>query len=92
MQTEVRATSATDAKWLLQAIHGFHSVASGPTEVHSRYALEEVITPQSAEQQRIANLKAAKSRASKALDSERAKQKRDKAMSTLRSLTQPKPR
>ena len=87
MQTEVRATSATDAKWLLQAIHGFHSVASSPNEIHNHHALEEVITPQSAEQQRIANLQAAKSRASKALDSERIKQKRNKAMSTVRSLS-----
>lgn len=87
IQTEIRALSAKDAKWLLQGIYGFHSIVSGPTEIHSRHALDEINTPQSADQRRIANLKAAKSRASKALDSERIKQKKVKAMTTLGTLS-----
>jgi len=30
--TEVRAASSVDAKWLLQAVYGFHAIVSGPTE------------------------------------------------------------
>jgi hypothetical protein len=30
---EVRAMTSSDAKWLLQAIYGFHAVVSTPVEV-----------------------------------------------------------
>lgn len=31
VKTEVRAPSAQDARWLLWAMYGFHSILSGPT-------------------------------------------------------------
>ena len=31
VRTEVRAPSTEDARWLLWAMHGFHSILSGPT-------------------------------------------------------------
>jgi hypothetical protein len=43
--------------------------------------------PPTPEQQQIASLKAAKERASTALKNERDRQKRSKAMKSLRSLT-----
>ena len=30
---EIRALSAVDAKWLLQAVYGFNAIVSGPSEV-----------------------------------------------------------
>ena len=83
--TEVRAITATDAKWILQAIFGFHAVLSIPTEVHES-ANESVIKPLTPDQQRVENLKAAKDRASDALKVERDRQKRTKAMKTISSI------
>jgi phosphohistidine phosphatase SixA len=88
LAVEIRANSSAEAKWLLQAIYGFHAVLSSPVEVQESFANEGIMTqPPSPEQQQIARLKAAKERASTALKNERDRQKRSKAMKSLRSLT-----
>ena len=38
IKTEVRAMSAQDARWLLWAQWGFHSIQSGPSQVNTRRA------------------------------------------------------
>jgi hypothetical protein len=38
VKTEVRAESAQDARWLLWAQYGFHSIYSGPELVNTRWA------------------------------------------------------
>jgi hypothetical protein len=85
LPTEIRAASSTDARWMLQAIFGFHAVVSAPTEVHAS-ANESVIKPLTPDQQRVENLKTAKDRASDALKVERDRQKRAKAMKTITSI------
>jgi len=35
IKTEVRAMNAQDARWLLWALYGFHSIQSGPSQVKS---------------------------------------------------------
>lgn len=88
LSVEIRANSSSEAKWLLQAIYGFHAVLSSPVEVQQSFANEGVMTqPPSPEQQQIASLKAAKERASTALKNERDRQKRSKALQSLGSLT-----
>ena len=84
IKTQIRADTASEAKWLMQAIYGFHAVSSLPTEVHEM-ALSELERPKTPEQQRIDTLKTAKDRASDALKAERDRQKRTRAMNTLRS-------
>ena len=84
IKTQIRADTASEAKWLMQAIYGFHAVSSLPTEVHEM-ALSELVRPKTPEQQRIDTLKTAKDRASDALKAERDRQKRTRAMNTLRS-------
>ena len=88
IKTQVRATSAAEAKWLLQAIYGFHAIASFPTQEREVLTTEttghQTATP---EQQRIASLKLAKDRASDALTAERDRQKRLKATQDLKSLS-----
>lgn len=84
--TQVRASSAADAKWLLQAIYGFHAVISAPVEVTQESDVAEMIHAKSPEQQRVANLKATADRANAALKGERIKQKRTNAIKTLSSL------
>lgn len=84
IKTQIRADTASEAKWLLQAIYGFHAVSSLPTEVHEM-ALSELERPKTPEQQRIDTLKTAKDRASDALKAERDRQKRTRAMNALRS-------
>lgn len=85
VKTEVKAASAAEAKWLLQAIYGFHAVSSSPTELREVLAQENLSQPQTPEQQRINSLKATKDRASDALNSERDRQKKQRALKTLRS-------
>ena len=88
LAVEIRANSSVEAKWLLQAIYGFHAVLSSPVEVEESVANEGIMTqPPSPEQQQIASLKAAKERASTALKNERDRQKRSKALQSLRSLS-----
>ena len=36
IKTEVRALNAQDARWLLWAQYGFHSIQSGPSQVNTR--------------------------------------------------------
>jgi hypothetical protein len=36
IKTEVRAMNAQDARWLLWAQYGFHSIQSGPSQVNTR--------------------------------------------------------
>jgi|688.fasta_scaffold818883_2 hypothetical protein len=84
--TQIRASSAADAKWLLQAIYGFHAVLSAPVEVTEESNVAEMIKAKSPEQQRVANLKATADRASAALKGERIKQKRANAIKTLSNL------
>ena len=36
IKTEIRAMNAHDARWLLWAQYGFHSIQSGPTQVNTR--------------------------------------------------------
>ena len=33
VKTEIRALNAQDARWLLWAQYGFHSIQSGPTQI-----------------------------------------------------------
>lgn len=87
IKTEVKAASAAEAKWLLQAIYGFHSISSSPTEVREELTVENLSHPPTPEQQRITNLKAAKDRASNALKAERDRQKKTQALQTLRSIS-----
>ena len=90
IKTQVRAASAGEAKWLLQAVYGFHAIASFPTQEREVLTTEEAATqPVTPEQQRIASLKTAKDRAGDALKAERDKQKRLKATQDLRSLSPP---
>ena len=86
VKTEVKAASAAEAKWLLQAIYGFHAISSSPTEIREELTVENLSHPPTPEQQRIANLKAAKARASNALQAERDRQKKSKALKTLSSI------
>jgi hypothetical protein len=87
VKTEVKATSSAEAKWLLQAIYGFHAVTSLPTEKKEILTSEDLAKPASPEQQKINNLKAAKDRASDALKAERDRQKKTQALQTLRSIS-----
>jgi hypothetical protein len=87
VKTEVKAASVAEAKWLLQAIYGFHAVSSSPTEMREELTVENLSHPPTPEQQRIANLKAAKDRASNALQAERDRQKKSKALKTLSSIS-----
>jgi hypothetical protein len=36
IKTEIRALNAQDARWLLWAQYGFHSIQSGPSQVNTR--------------------------------------------------------
>jgi len=84
---EVRANTSGDAKWILQAIYGFHAVLAAPVEEREVLTTEEaVMQPVTPEQQRIASLKTAKDRAGDALKAEHDRQKKQNAMKTLRSL------
>ena len=88
LAVEIRAKSSVEAKWMLQAIYGFHAVLSSPVEVLEAFPNEGIMTkPPTPEQQQIASLKAAKERASTALKNERDRQKRSKALQSLRSLS-----
>lgn len=87
LDTEVRALNSNDAKWLLQAVYGFHSITSGPSEILNTKIVKEIDSKQTPDQQRIENLKTAKNRANKALEIERDRQKRASALKTIRNLT-----
>ena len=89
LPVEIRAQNSSDARWLLQAIYGFHALASSPTELHEDEQLDELIQAKTPEQQRIANLQTNKDRASDALKAERDRQKRSKAIATLSNLNKP---
>jgi hypothetical protein len=86
ISVEIRAQNSSDARWLLQAIYGFHALISTPTELHEDKNLEELIQPKTPEQKRIANLQATKDRANDALKAEREKQKKAKAFKTLSAI------
>ncbi len=87
VRTDIRASNATDAKWLLQAIYGFHAVASMPSERKEILTSEDAgITAPSPEQQRIKSLQANKDRAADALKAERDRQKRQSALNILRTI------
>lgn len=75
IKTEIKAASAIEAKWLLQAVYGFHAVNSMPTEVHETVTQETTHKPLTPDQQKITNLKAVKDRAADALKDERDKQR-----------------
>lgn len=87
---EIRAQNCSDAKWLLQAIYGFHAVVSSPTEIREDTHITELVAPKTSEQIRLDNLKAAKDRANNALKSERDRQSRQNAMKALADITAPK--
>ena len=91
ISVEIRAQNNSDARWLLQAIYGFHSLASFPTELHEDEQLDELIQARTPEQQRIANLQNTKDRANDALKAERERQKRSKAFKALSSIESPHP-
>jgi hypothetical protein len=84
--TQIRATNASDARWLLQAVYGFHALISAPMLVKQEMAEDFPKPPPSPEQAKIQSLKAAKDRAATALDTERDRQKRSKAVATLQGL------
>lgn len=84
--TQIRATNASDARWLLQAIYGFHALVSAPMIVKQEMAEDFPKPPSSPEQVRIQSLKAAKDRAATALNTERDRQKRTKALNTLSNI------
>ena len=86
IKTQVRAASSGEAKWLLQAVYGFHAIASIPTQEREILTTEDSTHPVTPEQQRIASLKTAKDRAGDALKAEHDRQKKQNAMKTLRSL------
>ena len=86
IKTQIRAASAGEAKWLLQAVYGFHALASFPTQEREVLTTEDSSHPVTPEQQRIASLKTAKDRAGDALKAEHDRQKKQNAMKTLRSL------
>lgn len=81
--TQVRAQTPIDAKWLLQAIYGFHAVISTPTELQIKAEIAEETKLRTPDQIRIDNLNAAKDRANSALKAERDRQSRQRAMKTL---------
>ena len=85
VKTEVKAASAAEAKWLLQASYGFHAVTSMPTEKREVLTSEDLSRPKTPEQQRIISLKTAKDHASDALKAERDRQKRFKALATIQT-------
>ena len=87
VKTEVKAASAAEAKWLLQAIYGFHAVTSMPSEKREVLTSEDLSKPPTPEQQRITNLKTTKDRASDALKAERDRQKKTQAIETLKSIS-----
>lgn len=87
VKTEIKAACASDAKWLLQAVYGFHAVASFPQERREVLTSEDLSKPHTPEQQRLNALKSSKNRASDALKAERDRQKRQKALKDLQSLT-----
>ncbi len=86
ISVEVRANTSSDAKWILQAIYGFHAVLAAPVEEREVLTTEDSNHPITPEQQRIASLKTAKDRASDALKAERDRQKRLKATQELSRL------
>ena len=88
--TQIQALNATDARWLLLAIYGFHALVSVPTEVHEDHGITEIIQPKTPEQVRLDNLKAAKDRATDALKIERDRQAKQRAFTTLASINKPK--
>lgn len=88
--TDIRAQSSSDAKWLLQAVYGFHAVVSVPTEVQDM-KITEITNPTTPEQQKIKALKAQKDHAADALKTERDRQKRAKAVQTIGALNAQKP-
>ena len=81
--TQVRAQNPIDAKWLLQAIYGFHAVISNPTELQVEAEIAEETKPRTHAQIRSDNVSAAKDRASNALNAERDRQSRQRAVKTL---------
>lgn len=88
---EVRAYSAQDAKWILQANYGFNAVVSGPVQIKTEQFVPEAqtiptIKPMTPEQARIESLKSEKQRVAKALKTERERQKIRSAQNTLNSL------
>ncbi len=87
VKTEVKAASAAEAKWLLQAIYGFHAVTSMPSKKREVLTSEDLSQPKTPEQLKIANLSAAKDRASDALKAERERQKKTQALKALRSIS-----
>ena len=91
LPVEIRAQNSSDARWLLQAIYGFHALVSSPTELHEDEKLDELIQVKTPEQQRIANLQTTKDRASDALKAERNRQQRAKAITTLNALNTAQP-
>ena len=86
VKTEIKAACASDAKWLLQAVYGFHAVASFPQERREVLTSEDLSKPPTPEQQRLNALKSSKNRANDALKAERDRQKRQKALKDLQSL------
>ena len=81
--TQIRAENSTDARWLLQAIYGFHALVSTPIEVREEQSITEITAPKTPEQLRLDTLKAAKDRANDALKLERDRQARQRATKTL---------
>lgn len=84
VKTVVHAESQTHARLLLQYQYGWNCIVGSP-------ALAETIAPKTPEQQRIANLQAAKDRAADALTAERQRQQVAKAQKKLAAARQPKP-
>ena len=83
--TQIRAENSTDARWLLQAIYGFHALVSTPIKVREEQSITEITAPKTPEQIRLDTLKAAKDRANDALKVERDRQARKRATQALAS-------
>jgi glycine cleavage system protein P-like pyridoxal-binding family len=83
--TQVRAMNANDARWLLQAIYGFHAVLSVPSDVAEELLIDETAS-KTPEQLRLDSLKAAKERAASALKAERERIAKQKAINTLAQI------
>jgi len=84
---EIRALTAVDAKWLLQAVYGFNALVGGPNEVHEDVqTTEDISKPLTPDQQKIKSLQTTKDNAANALKTERNRQKKARATAMLRSV------
>lgn len=86
LPVEVKAQNSIDAKWLLQAIYGFHALVTSPIQLAEEVQLNK---PQTPDEQRLNSLQSNKTRATAALKAERDRQKKAKAIKNLALASTP---